>query len=103
MFSSLLVLRWLLVSALSSVRGPSNTQITFTPFFLSPSARASTYERYPVVCLLSTKSGAQPYAPLCSHTEVSTAMVLPRYTTRSEERRVGQECVSTCRSGWSQL
>src|SRR3546814_13211608 len=22
-------------------------------------------------------------------------------TTRSEERRVGEECVSTCRSGWS--
>src|SRR3546814_18790050 len=24
-----------------------------------------------------------------------------RYGTRSEERRVGQECVSTCRSRWS--
>src|SRR3546814_13408882 len=23
------------------------------------------------------------------------------FKTRSEERRVGQECVSTCRSGWS--
>src|SRR3546814_13014816 len=23
------------------------------------------------------------------------------YTTRSEERRVGKECVSTCRSRWS--
>ena len=28
--------------------------------------------------------------------------VLPRFgTTRSEERRVGKECVSTCRSRWS--
>src|SRR3546814_16635008 len=25
----------------------------------------------------------------------------PRYTVRSEERRVGKECVSTSRSGWS--
>src|SRR3546814_11047636 len=27
------------------------------------------------------------------------ALITP--TTRSEERRVGKECVSTCRSGWS--
>src|SRR3546814_13977060 len=26
---------------------------------------------------------------------------LPRIATRSEERRVGKECVSTCRSRWS--
>src|SRR3546814_19444304 len=26
---------------------------------------------------------------------------LPRATERSEERRVGKECVSTCRSRWS--
>src|SRR3546814_10997676 len=26
----------------------------------------------------------------------------PGRTTRSEERRVGKECVSTCRSGWAQ-
>src|SRR3546814_12630101 len=25
----------------------------------------------------------------------------PRWTCRSEERRVGKECVSTCRSRWS--
>ena len=27
--------------------------------------------------------------------------LLFRYLTRSEERRVGKECVSTCRSRWS--
>src|SRR3546814_1294533 len=27
--------------------------------------------------------------------------VLRAYSTRSEERRVGKECVSTCRSRWS--
>src|SRR3546814_12580903 len=26
---------------------------------------------------------------------------LPAFTQRSEERRVGKECVSTCRSRWS--
>src|SRR3546814_11812814 len=26
---------------------------------------------------------------------------MPRNSTRSEERRVGKECVSTCRSRWS--
>src|SRR3546814_11427681 len=29
------------------------------------------------------------------------ADVLPRQSGRSEERRVGKECVSTCRSRWS--
>src|SRR3546814_1664612 len=33
---------------------------------------------------------------------IVSAMALPRLTDRrSEERRVGKECVSTCRSRWS--
>src|SRR3546814_10743430 len=32
---------------------------------------------------------------------VLAAMAIPLETTRSEERRVGKECVSTCRSRWS--
>src|SRR3546814_16666036 len=32
-----------------------------------------------------------------SHVEIIT----PQALTRSEERRVGKECVSTCRSRWS--
>src|SRR3546814_14028169 len=32
---------------------------------------------------------------------VTRAVVLVRSSTRSEERRVGKECVSTCRSRWS--
>src|SRR3546814_20272844 len=31
-----------------------------------------------------------------------TLMPTHRQTARSEERRVGQECVSTCRSRWEQ-
>src|SRR3546814_8015138 len=36
-------------------------------------------------------------------TELKAALALnPRYVpARSEERRVGKECVSTCRTGWS--
>src|SRR3546814_15788118 len=37
--------------------------------------------------------------------QILTAMdaaAVKRMTTRSEERRVGKECVSTCRSRWSQ-
>src|SRR3546814_2445079 len=32
---------------------------------------------------------------------VRTGLARPRCTERSEERRVGKECVSTCRSRWS--
>src|SRR3546814_7047557 len=31
----------------------------------------------------------------------ATSRSMPSSTTRSEERRVGKECVSTCRSRWS--
>src|SRR3546814_5655345 len=31
----------------------------------------------------------------------SRTMIMPRIPYRSEERRVGKECVSTCRSRWS--
>src|SRR3546814_16636057 len=34
-------------------------------------------------------------------TTMSKAEILERYLNRSEERRVGKECVSTCRSRWS--
>src|SRR3546814_11084777 len=36
---------------------------------------------------------------ITSETEVFCALLQSVY--RSEERRVGKECVSTCRSGWS--
>src|SRR3546814_14500372 len=36
-----------------------------------------------------------------SNTRSSTSGVMPQPVSRSEERRVGKECVSTCRSRWS--
>src|SRR3546814_11648181 len=32
---------------------------------------------------------------------IQVAMAVDEHITRSEERRVGKECVSTCRSRWS--
>src|SRR3546814_7984240 len=46
-----------------------------------------------------------PPMPLPSHTRCTRAdsfgKALTSHTLRSEERRVGKECVSTCRSRWS--
>src|SRR3546814_10952393 len=39
-------------------------------------------------------------APMLHAMGVDT-LLLTGYSTRSEERRVGKECVSTCRSRWS--
>src|SRR3546814_11568194 len=33
--------------------------------------------------------------------DASSSLLLQRVSQRSEERRVGKECVSTCRSRWS--
>src|SRR3546814_12649910 len=40
-------------------------------------------------------------ARLTSRTRALTSAMLRAETLRSEERRVGKECVSTCRSRWS--
>src|SRR3546814_8432851 len=39
--------------------------------------------------------------PCCPLPNVAAIPVAPMPRMRSEERRVGQECVSTCRSRWS--
>src|SRR3546814_11810958 len=50
---------------------------------------------------------AKPGALLATNTstldinEIATASGRPGDVVRSEERRVGKECVSTCRSRWS--
>src|SRR3546814_17523610 len=40
-------------------------------------------------------------ARACSHGEGNFDLAPVRECSRSEERRVGEECVSTCRSRWS--
>src|SRR3546814_9294526 len=74
----------------------------FSCFFFFSSRRRHTR------CALVT--GVQTCAlPICSVSALRKATALKRAPsspdtirrTRSEERRVGKECVSTCRSRWS--
>src|SRR3546814_3934082 len=46
-----------------------------------------------------SRSALRPSGKLASNSHKSN--VLPPMAARSEERRVGKECVSTCRSRWS--
>src|SRR3546814_2669615 len=50
---------------------------------------------------LSTKIGLVPRLRICSLVAERTSVALTCAPRRSEERRVGKECVSTCRSRWS--
>src|SRR3546814_4253922 len=45
------------------------------------------------------RARAPPFVSSLSHS--SASLPPPDMTSRSEERRVGKECVSTCRSRWS--
>src|SRR3546814_4622778 len=38
---------------------------------------------------------------LADYDDIARKLILAHHTARSEERRVGTECVSTCRSRWS--
>src|SRR3546814_13960894 len=58
--------------------------------------------------LLAKISRSENYLPSCELETSITRMMTPRreqmmlqQNRRSEERRVGKECVSTCRSRWS--
>src|SRR3546814_17826816 len=42
-----------------------------------------------------------PSPPIYNKVNPADTPVISLAITRSEERRVGKECVSTCRSGWS--
>src|SRR3546814_18784257 len=54
---------------------------------------------YRLVSLDKRKYGILP-PTLLAFREITCAVVIKRHH-RSEERRVGKECVSTCRSRWS--
>src|SRR3546814_13256585 len=58
------------------------------------------------VIALSQRSWVDPTYPDRGHTEAQVTLagaesLLTQQAGRSEERRVGKECVSTCRSRWS--
>src|SRR3546814_9403247 len=78
--SPLRSLRFALAAAPAALRLPSDVSENFT----SSSGRSPSSMSKPSEAMLSTKC--------CGSSAV---------TSRSEERRVGKECVSTCRSRWS--
>src|SRR3546814_3000153 len=47
------------------------------------------------------RGAAFPDTPAYSGTKAAAGITGSWTASRSEERRVGKECVSTCRSGWS--
>src|SRR3546814_19385385 len=47
------------------------------------------------------KTYASPGAPIAKPADVQTLLANAERPSRSEERRVGKECVSTCRFRWS--
>src|SRR3546814_3632173 len=57
------------------------------------------------VALFLIRSGYDLWAAACGHEwgkrGATREVALANCTIRSEERRVGKECVSTCRSRWS--
>src|SRR3546814_13275677 len=71
-------------SLVSREQRPSFTADHLSSFFV---AGESEFEAYPKL------KNARIYGEL--------GYAMPQFFVRSEERRVGKECVSTCRSRWS--
>src|SRR3546814_12210676 len=46
---------------------------------------------------------AGAFATVMTHCTASPGGLMAGYMARSEERRVGKECVTTCRSRWSSI
>src|SRR3546814_16002462 len=75
-------------------------------FDANPEAEAKGVRRYPMGRLGDPTDPVALAPVLCSDagswTTGQVMTVNGGYSHRSEERRVGKECVSTCRSRWSQ-
>src|SRR3546814_17216205 len=85
----------------------TDTLFPYTTLFRSPGFAGRASAITPTVCVICPKTGglrSSLSAPWNGGhrwpMRLATASVSPG-TTRSEERRVGKECVSTCRSRWS--
>src|SRR3546814_11682036 len=96
------------------IRRPPRSTRTDTLFPYTTLFRAAVAERVTLLGLrrnsarpwtefddaeLVRRYGSDPTAAIASHLGRSCAAVYAR--ARAEERRVGEECVSMCRSGWS--
>src|SRR3546814_11532224 len=70
-----------------------------SPQVVSPSRRTAGLSSSPLSCSSTTTRSRRSASLVASHLRSVWPRSLP--TGRSEERRVGKECVSTCRSRWS--
>src|SRR3546814_19582682 len=52
------------------------------------------------IALLAARPAMRPAIAIV-HVDAGARIIIVAVTARSEERRVGKECVSTCRSRWS--
>src|SRR3546814_19536858 len=96
-----------MIETLSTAAAPSEVS------FLKARVRHTSREPYPLD-LMRTAAGLQLFFLRAQHhnaligdtIEVAVSLSMPtgeaREARRSEERRVGKECVSTCRSRWWQ-
>src|SRR3546814_15118763 len=71
------------------LRTPLNAILGFSQMMTDPDMRPTIGERYPDYAQNIYDSGAHLLG------------IIDEILDRSEERRVGKECVSTCRSRWS--
>src|SRR3546814_2955125 len=77
-----------------------------TPHLASARARKETMKakKTPAKKVVKPKAAAKPVAKKSAAAKKpapSKGGLIKKLTNRSEERRVGKECVSTCRSRWS--
>src|SRR3546814_16612225 len=68
----------------------------------SSTAKGETYPYAPMVALFAADHVLFEDVALASTIEKGTVAASVATGFRSEERRVGKECVGTCRSRWSQ-
>src|SRR3546814_15674313 len=90
----------------SPIRPPcysANVWRTFGPKFLKPltDPTCGTAAMPLFLPVIQEITGRDPFAPDCVAHHPVPCFGDWRDPSRSEERRVGQECVSTCRSRWS--
>src|SRR3546814_14783590 len=80
--------------------GAATEQIAFSELYIALQQGVVDGQENPLANIASSKIyEVTPYISLSAHKWARTPFFMSKM--RSEERRVGKECVSTCRSRWS--
>src|SRR3546814_13126865 len=69
-------------------------------WYLLQQLSRSVAKQHPCTCAIATSRNVQA-PPVTLEAAQSNTVILAQLVQRSEERRVGKECVRTCRSRWS--